>query len=64
MCLILGMNVDIAPVIDEDELSILEHGVELKAKHCQVLETHDKHILMGTSTSLSLSGVKMEAICS
>ena len=55
---ILGMNVDIRQVLENGEIDLLELGLELKVKKCQILSTHDKHMVLGAPTSVPVAILK------
>ena len=57
-CFVLGMDVDITPVLEEGKMDILECRLELRAKKCQILATNDKHMILGAPTCISMAVVK------
>ena len=58
----LGMDVEAAQVLKVGESDMTEKRVEIKANHCQVLETYNKHMLFGVPTSIPSNVVKQQLI--
>ena len=52
LCLVLGIGAEIAQVLEDGESDITEKGVKIKAKHCQVLDTYNKHKLLNVPTHI------------
>ena len=62
MCLVPGMDVDVAQVLKDGESDITEQGVEIRAKPFQVIDTYDKHMILGVPTSIPPNVVKQQLI--
>ena len=58
MCLVLGMDVEVNQVLKAGESDITKTRVEIKAKHCQIIDTHDKHMVLGVPTIIPPNVVK------
>ena len=52
LCMIIGMDKEIVPTLEAWEMDLAEKGIEIKEKKCQLLHTHDKHMILGCPTSL------------
>ena len=52
LCMIIGMDEEIVPTLEAWEMDLAEKGIEIKEKKCQLLNTHDKHMILGCPTSL------------
>ena len=58
----LGMDVDIRQVLENGERDLLELGLELKVKKCQIMSTHDKHMVLGAPTSIPVAVLKRQFV--
>ena len=58
----LGLDVDIRQVLENGEMDVLELGLELKIKKRQILSTHDKHMVLGTPTSIPVAVLKRQRV--
>ena len=60
LCMTMGMDEEIGPMLVEWEMDLAEKGIDIKEKKCQILHTHDQNMLLGVPTSLPPSVVERQ----